>query len=347
MDYGNFGFRKIKTVEDAELALTYPKLSFEQCIECIQVLRGAGKWRLHHLAAERAVTEGFGVNRRLIPPIRVIRTAQEILNCYLEQASGLDELEGHVRSAKSWTNQLSEVGGFDPTTGEFLNTTREDLNELLLLVNRSTLSCFLPMARLLRKFDRSDLAIVASTKKLDQDPDDIAALTTRGAAHTDLRHLSEATRDHQQGYELNPGNAYLLTAFSRTRQEDGRLAEALELAKRAVEIEPSWGAARRLVAAARKMHNEGTADEALQILESQPDAAPRPGVEQMVRALAALVLVQIGRFEEVEAYLRAVSNEEIILDETRQVIEEIKAAVEEERDRRQGRLDLGDGRGDG
>ena len=51
----DFGFRRIETVEDAELALTYPKLSFEQCMECIQILQEAGQWRLHHLASERVV----------------------------------------------------------------------------------------------------------------------------------------------------------------------------------------------------------------------------------------------------------------------------------------------------
>jgi len=346
VDYDNFGFRKIETVEDAETALTYPKLSFEQCIECIQVLREAGKWRLHHLAAERAVQEGFGVNRSF-PRRKVRQAALEVLDAYLEQAPGLDELRGCLERGVSWLEQLSEVEGFDPTTGEFfkIEIARKDFNQLQLLIYRSTLACFVPMAGLLRKFGPGGqrMAVVAATKKLDDDPDDVAALTVRGAAHTDLGNLRDATRDHERGFELKPDDAYLLTAFSRTRQEDGRRVDALELAKRAVEIEPSEAHALRLVAAARAMHNEAEANKALQILESRPGEAPSPGVEQMCVALAALVVEQIrlpGWRNKVEEYLRAVSNEEIILDETRKIIKDLKAAVKEDRDRDQGRFDL-------
>ncbi len=343
----DFGFRQIETVEDAELALTYPKLSFEQCMECIRVLKGAGQWRLHHLASERAVEEGFGVTRRSIPPIKVIRAAREILNAYLEQTEKLDELADPVRAVQSWTEKLSEIGGFDPITGEFLDGTREDLNKLLLLVNRATLPCFTPMARLLRKFGRPDLAIQAATRYLDKEPDNVAALTTRGAAHTDLGHLLDATRDHQRGYEIEPDSSYLLNAFSRTRQEDGRLKEALELARRAFEIDQSRPTARRLISAARAMRDAGAAEKALGILESLPDAASSPAVDQMLVALAAQVHMTMGRLEEVEAYLRAASNEEIILDETQQIIDELTAWVEDEHDRRQGRLDLRDEPEDG
>jgi tetratricopeptide (TPR) repeat protein len=343
----DFGFRRIETVEDAEQALSYPKLSFEQCMECIQVLQEAGQWRLHHLASERVVEEGFGVTRRSITPIKVIRAAREILNAYLEQAEELDELADSVRAAQLWTEKLSEIGSFDPVTGEYLDGTREDINKLLLLVNRSTLPCFTPMARLLRKFDRPDLAIQAATRHLDEEPDDIAALTTRGAAHTDLGHLHDATRDHQRGYEIKPDSSYLLNAFSRTRQEDGRLEEALELARRAFEIDQSRFTARRLISAARAMRDAGAAEEALRILESLPDSASGPGVDQMLVALAALVHMRMGRLEEVEAYLRVVLNEEIILHETQQIIDELKAAVEDEHNRRQGRLDLGDETGGG
>ena len=81
---------------------------------------------------------------------------------------------------------------------------------------------------------------------------------------------------------------------------------------------------------------------ALGVLESLPDAASSPAVDQMLVALAAQVHMTMGRLEAVEAYLRAVSNEEIILEETQQIIAELTAWVEDEHDRRQGRLDLGD-----
>ena len=351
----DFAFREIRTVQDAELALTYPRLSFEQCMECIHVLREARHWGLHQLACDRAVEEGFGVTRSSIPSRRVKRAAREILTAYLQQSDRIEELADPVEAARSWVGRLSSVAGVDPEIGDFLEDKHEKLNKLLLLQRRFTLACMTPMAKLLRHFGLPALAIQAATRKLDDDPDDVPALTTRGAAFTDLGHLSDATRDHQRGYEIEPDNSYLLNAFSRTLQEDERLEEALEFAKRAFEIEPSKPTARRLVAAARALGDTGERERVLAVLESGPDAAPSPAVTQLVVAIAAEVHLSLGLFEEVEAYLRAVSNEEVQFEETQEIIEKLTAAVAEEHDRRQGRLDLGeepegdieDGDGDG
>jgi tetratricopeptide (TPR) repeat protein len=338
----HFQFPRIETVEDAELALNYPRLSFLQCSECIQVFREAGRWRLHHLAAERAVQEGFGLTLASMEPVRVKEAALAIIDDYLSPAAGLDDLRGPLEEAVSWTKSLTEVEAFDPTTGEIVVLKLGDLQRLLILVTELTPACFLPMARILRQLDRSDIAIEVTTRVLDDDPDDTAALTTRGAAHTDVGNYRDATTDHQRAYRIDPDNPYLLNSYSRTLQRSDRLREALEMAKRAVEIGPSMYTARRLKSAAGAMGDSGAANEAHRVLDSTPDTRSSRGAEQLIAALAAQKLFELSRFEEVEAYLSAVADEEVTWDEVKTVIRDLRSLMEEERNRRQGTLDLDD-----
>lgn len=343
MEGSQFAPSEIATVEQAEHALAYPRLSFEQLIECIQVFREARKWRLHQDASERIIKEGLGARRRSLTPTKVEAAAREILNGYLEEAAGLDDLGSCVAKAEHWIDRLSEAATFDPVTGEYLEGTREDLNQLLLLVNKSTSRCLLPMAKLLRRFARPDLAEAAATKKLSANPDDVAALTSRGAAYTDLKRLRDATRDHERAIKLDPESSHAWNSYSRTLQEGGHFKEALEAAKRAVELDPSRPASRRLRSAAWAMNDPQAADEAIRILRSAPSSTTSPGVQQFCVALAAEALLTLARYEDVETYLRAVASEEIMLKETREIIGELTVALAEELERRQGRLDLGDG----
>ena len=221
-------------------------------MDCVEVCKDLGDWPLRHQAAELAT--GEALRGRGIPPPALIEAAQQVVNAILRNAMTIEELEPCVPDAREWFTEHDHYFRARPadrgqSISRFLDAVhvdgqraavdRESLFRLVLLANDPDPESQVRLSSVLRApFERSDLAIDAATRALDQKPLDIAALTTRGAAYVDVDELASAEADLDAALSINGDDRYALVARSRCHQSCGEAVKALEVVKRALNFDP-------------------------------------------------------------------------------------------------------------
>ena len=217
--------RPIDDLEDVRAVFVSGHGSFWEYMDCVEVCKDLGDWPLRHQAAELAT--GEALRGRGIPPPALIEAAQQVVNAILRNAMTIEELEPCVPDAREWFTEHDHYFRARPddrgqsisrfldavhVDGQATATDRKSLYRLVLLANDPDPQSRVRLSSTLRSpFDRSDLAIEAATRALDQKPLDIAALTTRGAAHVDVDELAAAAE--KNGVLMAPATGQALARW--------------------------------------------------------------------------------------------------------------------------------------
>ena len=176
--------RSFRTLEDVEAALDGERMSFEECMECVDFCVREEAWELRHRAAQRAVDLAL-VHQRIRAP-NLVAAATQVVLAFLRRATGLNEVEERAEEGQSWltssSEDLSDRDDEDRSVSRFLSETERQLQWLVHLVNDPTVGSLVRLSSLLRNWaERSDLAVEAGESAVAIDPDDLAARTTLGA----------------------------------------------------------------------------------------------------------------------------------------------------------------------
>ncbi len=344
--------RPIDDLEDVRAVFVSGHGSFWEYMDCVEVCKDFGDWSLRHQAAERATGEALR-GRRIDPPA-LIEAAQQVVNAILRNATTIEELEPCVHDVREWFTEhdrhfrartddrkqsISRFLDAVHVDGQATATDYQSLYRLVLLANDPEPESRVRLSSTLRSpFDRPDLAIEAATRALDQKPLDIAALTTRGAAHVDVDELASAEADLDAALSINGDDRYALVARSRCHQSCGEAVKALEVVKRALNFDPGNRFAQtRAMAAAVFAGDEEFFEEVRQSLASAtPNASTS---DSFVELLAIEAILEGGDIERAEAALAELENRNLRgLPITR--ARKLRRTIVTQKRRRQGRLDL-------
>ena len=208
--------RSFRTLEDVEAALDGERMSFEECMECVDLCVREEAWELRHRAAQRAVDLAL-VHQRIRAP-NLVAAATQVVLAFLQRATGLNEVEERAEEGQRWltssSEDLSDRDDEDRSVTRFLSETERQLQWLVHLVNDPTVGSLVRLSSLLRKWaERSDLAVEAGESAVAIDPDDLAARTTLGAGFADLGEYSKAREHLSHALRLNPEHRHALTSL--------------------------------------------------------------------------------------------------------------------------------------
>ena len=345
--------RPIDNVHDVRAIFDSGRASFHEYMDCVEVAKHAGDWQLRHQAAELATAEALGW-RRSRPP-NLLEAAQQVVNSFLSRATNIEELERHVFATRQWFTERDHqfrgqrddrnrsIDRFlslvhdenDPSTED----DRQSLYRLLLLANAPEAEYRVMLSSTLRRpFDRPDLAIDAATRALDQEPKNIAALTTRGAARVDEGELAGAETDLDAALAIDGDSRYALVARSRCHLHCGEATEALEVAQRARVLYPTNEFAFHSVLSAAVAADR--LDIYRQVLEEFSSLEPEDRATGLyIKVLAIEAILEGGRLDQAEAALKTLENENPRgLPAAR--VRKLRREIRNQQRRRQGRLDL-------
>jgi tetratricopeptide (TPR) repeat protein len=298
--------RRIETVEDVIAVLDSPAASFTELMDCVSVARVADAWQLRHLAAERAFFE-----TKLEAPAAVASlsgAAEVVIDNYLKVASSLNDLHGQISAAETWlsTNRskLDAVGA-----SEFADKETQLLAELQVLLSDDAPESKVRLCSRLRKVDRSDLGIEAVRPVANKERDNVAALTTLGAAYCDMGEYSKAERALKAALKLQNDSGQARVALSRVFQESGQPHKALDLAKVAFVADANEFTTHRLLAAAAAVGDVESFDQAVAEVERAVETDAKGSPDYYLLLLAAEALLDQGRSAEAADIVgRMVSN---------------------------------------
>ena len=321
-------------------------------MDCVAVCKDFGDWRLRHQAAELATDEAL--RGRWTHPAQLIEAAQQIVNAILRKATRIEELQSYVPEVREWftaydhhfrarpDDQEQGISRFLDrihVDGQTAAVERESLFRLVLLANDPDPESQVRLSSVLRQpFERSDLAIDAATRALDQEPINKYALTTRGAAYIDVDELPSAASDLDAALSIDGDNAHALVSRSRCHQNCGEVAKSLEVVKRALTVDPEDRITQKRAMAAAIFAGDEEFFE--QVRQSLASATPNKGMsDAFVEILAIEAILEGGDIERAEAALTELENRNPRgLPTTR--AGKLRRLIATQKRRRQGRLDL-------
>lgn len=287
--------RHIETISDVETVLESPRVSFNELQDCVEVAKSQGRWDLTKAAAERSINES--VQRPSAQSVHMDWALDTIVSSRLKQPSSLEQLPEAIEGLIEWMYKLrTRIEKAHPVLEVRLK--EKDLAAVLVLLANPDPPALIQLCSKLRKLDRADLGVIAATRALDAGGDQSVALTTRGAAKSDLKDYRGAIKDLRIVLDENPESTYALTSISRAYQELGDLDSALTCAERALETDPkNKFAAHRLMSVAVKSNDFG----AIEIARQKLDAIGfdlNPEAHRLIDLYVAEALFEEGRFEE-------------------------------------------------
>jgi len=285
--------RRVQT-EDQIRAILNSRASYKELFECVKVAKKLSLWSLRRMAAERIV-DGLNVVGR--PSSADIEFAvKNILYCIFAEAQDLKSLDKYAHDC---TNYLSSFEKRYPNLGEITKRLGDEfrplINKLLILLTDDDAQSLVRISSILRQLERSDLAEISSQQALMQEKHNTAAMTTLGAALTDLGIFDQAISYLNEALRLKPKSVHALLAMSRCQQEMGRSGDSLHFAKQAFELQPeSQAAARRLISAAVASKDSEAYEDAKSVILENPKSSIKD--ERWLLVLIGLVLCDLGDF---------------------------------------------------
>ena len=173
------------------------------------------------------------------------------------------------------------------------------VDNLLILLTDDDVRSLIQISSILRRLERSDLAITFSRRALSQDKLNTVAMTTLGAALIDVLENQEALGVLTQSLELNPKSVKAMLAKSRCHQEMGHFDKSISIAKTAFGLQPeSLPTALRLISAAVASKDSQAYKDAAKVILSNPKSSITD--ERWVQVLAGLVFCELGNFSQAE-----------------------------------------------
>lgn len=346
--------RPIDNVDDVTAVFASGRGSFVEYMECVDVCKRAADWPSRHRAAELATAEAL--RGRWIRPPELIEAAQQVVNAILRRATTIEELELCAPDIRQWFVERDNYFRAKPddqkqTIERFLfrisvddallAKDRGSLYRLVLLANAPEPEYRVKLSATLRNpFDRPDLAVEAATRALAKEPENVAALTTRGAARVDIDDLGEAGVDLDAALAIDGESSHALVARSRCHQYCGEASQSLEVAKKALAIDPAnrFSLHRAMAAATAAGGREFFEQVRLGLACGSPVT---DGPDPYLEVLAIEALVDGGDLDRAEAALVELEAEEW----TRRSlpmhkVSKLRREIARQKRRRQGRLDL-------
>jgi tetratricopeptide (TPR) repeat protein len=300
MDRDLYQPRRIETPEDALDVLESPAASFAELMDCVEIAGAAKNWQLRHRAAERAFTETRAGSSGAVASLS--RAAEVVIDNYFKLASSLDDLPARIENAGAWLRthqpELDAAGA-----GDFTDQKKQLLAEIQVLLSTDEPEARVRLCSRLRKVERSDLGVEAVRPVANSDHDNVAALTTLGAAYCDLQDYPRAERALRAALKSDDAASPASVALSRVLQESGREHEALDVAKLAFDAGPDEYTGHRLLAAAKAVDDSETFDEAVREVERAAQEGPSTTPDLYLLLLAAEAQLELGRTGELESLL--------------------------------------------
>jgi len=296
--------RRIETVSDVRAVLDSPAASFTELMDCVSVAKAASEWELRHRAAERAFADV--VLETPSAQASLSTAAKVVIDNFFKSARSIDHLASRVTAADRWLQhhrtKLDACGA-----SWFADEQAQLLAEIQVLLSDVEPAAQVRLCARLRKIDRPDLGIEAVRPIANKDRDNVAALTTLGAAYCDIGEYGNAERALRAALRVDPKGGQTRVALSRVLQETNRQVEALHLAKIAFADESNIYTAHRLLAAAAALGDSDAFDEAVTAVElaAETESAGQPDVYLLL--LAAEALIDQGKAVELGDIVRRIS----------------------------------------
>jgi len=261
-----FSNRPPETIQDVQEVLQYPRVSFLQMMECVEVCRKQKEWVLRRQASRKALSLAVGSEH---PEIGSVSQAATIVaNCFLSEAKTLSQVPKLAEEAHSYLAHR-HADETNPVLRVAFSEAERDFAEFVLLVDSSDVISRIKLSSALRKKrERPDLAVEAADLALKEEPSNLAAMVTKGAALCDLERFGDSIDILQQALSIAPEDTFALITLSRAMQENSQVGVSLKLARKAFDLNPeSREAARRLLAAAVASSNASDIAEARMLLD--------------------------------------------------------------------------------
>jgi tetratricopeptide (TPR) repeat protein len=339
--------RSIRTVADVRAVLDSNRTSFEEYLNCVHVCEAESAWDLYEEASRRALEVAISESRITMPSL--IEAAEHLVKAIMRRAGDLSDLVPRTTEAMdllesietSKSNRDNLGGGF----AAFRTRTLSELSELRVLVADPTVDGLLRLcARLRRWVERPDLAVVAGERAKTLEPNNLAVLTSLGAAYADLGEYQSAKQHLKTVLRADPDAKRAITCLSRVEYETDNFNESHRLALRAFELEPDSFSAHRLLSSALATGDEEAFREAQEWVSSLEETHSEFSEDGYLGYFSAKLLYeQAGKLEEALAALQAVvdrtDTSSTIRTRARRLINKIRSDLR----RRQGRFDLGEG----
>lgn len=245
---------------------------------------------------EQALQEAHRAIREAAPfpsSLTIEDAAGIVLAAFLHDVHDLDGLQDAFSGTERYLEGLSTE---DARRRDIVGGHLTQIAAARVQLHSGTQRALTRLCSLLRKapFHRPDLAVLAADAALAKDPNNGAALTTKGAALLDLGKLHEAQAALDNAWQLNDRSAHAAVTLCRLHIKSGWTTEALRWGETAVEIAPASEAAQRMYAAAQL-----AAGELLSKIDlGTPEDEGMPTVSMFDAVEAARQLAREGRAEE-------------------------------------------------
>ncbi|GEM_PF-5174722 len=188
--------------------------------------------------------------------------------------------------------------------------TEEQTGELLLLVAKPDATSATQLCSRLRGLKRPDLGAVAADRALASDPENAAAMTTRGAAAADMGDFDEALRWYRGAWRVAESTQTALAA-TRALIATGKHTDAMAMAGRAADADLTVKSARVYAMAAAAADDFDALNRAHGLLQHVEDSSPDSDESsdigrRWVLTLAAEQFLRDGCLSEAREMLEAV-----------------------------------------
>ena len=337
--------RPIRTVADVRAVLDSPKASFSEYLDCVRVCAKESAWDIYQEASRRACKAATSGSRVQIPGL--VEAARHLVKAIMRKATDLNDLglkaTEAMASVKAIELSISDRENLGEGFTDFRTHITEELSQLRVLSADPSVDGLLRFCARLRKWvERPDLAVVAGERAKTLEPNNLAVLTSLGAAYADLGEYQSARQHLGTVLRADPDEKRAVTCLSRVEYETGNFNESHRLAQRAFKLEPDRFSAHRLLSSALATDDQDALREAKEWISSLSESHSDFGEDGYLAYLSANILYQADRLEEALAALRVVvdvaDTSSAIRTKARRLIKKIRSDLQ----RRQGRLDLVD-----
>ena len=289
--------RRIAT-EDDIVSVLNSRASYIELLDCVRIAKKLNAWHLRRMAAERIVDDLNVVGRRSRADIET--AANNIVFSIFAEAKDIDSINSYANKCDDYLRTFEKRY---PNLGEInkrLNAKFKPLiDKLLILVTDDEVHSLIQISSILRQIERSDLAITSSRRALTIDNTNPVAMTTLGAALTDISENQEAMYILTESLKLNPKSVHAILATSRCHQRLGQYKKSISLAKTAFRLQPeSLPTALRLISAAVASKDSMAFKVAKQVIINEPKSVIKD--ERWLNVLSGLIFCELGNFSEAE-----------------------------------------------
>ncbi len=285
--------RRVET-EDDVIGVLKARASYDELLDCIKVAKKLKAWNLRRMASERIVDELNVVGRRSYVDVEL--AANNIVYGIFAEAKDIGSINDCALKCDNYLNSFEKkypnLGGINKRLDAAFKPL---VDKLLILLTDDDVNSLIQISSILRRLERSDLAVTSSRRALSHNSINTVAMTTLGAALIDVSENQEAIDVLERSLELNPKSVHAMLATSRCHQQMGHYDKSISVAKTAFRLQPgSLPTAHRLISAAVASKDAQAYKDANKVILSNPKSSIKD--ERWLNVLAGLIFCELGDF---------------------------------------------------